>query len=728
MSSEEVIVKGWLVKSPPERKSSRIAWRFVFRAAMVCKHPRLSSIAEEAPYNNYKKWRRRYFVLHKPLGSLPGYFALDYYEDETCRRKTGSIDLELTEQIISSLDSSHYAHLFAIKTKFKKKDRTYYLAVDSENEMNKWVECLCQVCGLKPEDVPDADQPAAPPVDSVDGSVDVRTVQPHTGMGAQQPETPSSIAEQNHAGSYVRLDVCVSTKNDPAPVSSPEFDRQSVDSIPDTPPPPIPLPVDPSPTTDNAFTFEPNLYSVPPRRPDIPVSEGPQDWYDVPPPQSAVFSSNLRRDSTSSSAKRDSSVRGSTQSTLSEQSSMSGPNEIYDVPPTRYQLDEVAKKTSEVRLSAPEDMYDYPPSRIDNSEPMAPVIPDAPPRPPRPAPGKPAQIETRLAYQNVPPNSMAHPANRKPDLTEFKQRSFDDIYDFPKPQPNNGCLSMSPPPGNVTSNVTTHNYINASTTVDNDDDDAFAPADNSNNNTKLGNDLFSVVPTTNRNGDLHLQALRDSAVNDNIYQIPPSNAPITSARPQVTTRATPTKKPAAKGTLPEDTYAIYPTARTRSFKKERVPTPPMNRSTKTQAAISEIGIPTPTRIGSDDSSSSDDDDSLSEQLIAKASRRSHANSLTLPYNHKPPQQKKEIQYLDLDLSGPKGSGDEIQYLDLDLQATPEKKVIKRSPKLSKPVTAGNVSPTEYKEIDFLKTHALNETRKTLESEHKRKNSDAVAPI
>lgn len=27
--------------------------------------------------------------------------------------------------------------------------RTYYLAADSEEEMNKWIECLCQVCGLK---------------------------------------------------------------------------------------------------------------------------------------------------------------------------------------------------------------------------------------------------------------------------------------------------------------------------------------------------------------------------------------------------------------------------------------------------------------------------------------------------------------------------------------------------------------------------------------------------
>lgn len=27
--------------------------------------------------------------------------------------------------------------------------RTYYLAADSELEMNRWIEGICQVCGLK---------------------------------------------------------------------------------------------------------------------------------------------------------------------------------------------------------------------------------------------------------------------------------------------------------------------------------------------------------------------------------------------------------------------------------------------------------------------------------------------------------------------------------------------------------------------------------------------------
>lgn len=35
--------------------------------------------------------------------------------------------------------------MFDVKTP----KRTYYLAADSDTDMNKWVDCVCQVCGLK---------------------------------------------------------------------------------------------------------------------------------------------------------------------------------------------------------------------------------------------------------------------------------------------------------------------------------------------------------------------------------------------------------------------------------------------------------------------------------------------------------------------------------------------------------------------------------------------------
>lgn len=36
--------------------------------------------------------------------------------------------------------------MFAIKTP----KRDYYLAAETEEDMNKWVDCVCHVCGLKP--------------------------------------------------------------------------------------------------------------------------------------------------------------------------------------------------------------------------------------------------------------------------------------------------------------------------------------------------------------------------------------------------------------------------------------------------------------------------------------------------------------------------------------------------------------------------------------------------
>ena len=63
-----------------------------------------------------QKWKQRYFVLHKPSGSLPDQYELSYYNSEQCSKKKGSIDLDQCEQIIESLDSDQYPYLLAIKT------------------------------------------------------------------------------------------------------------------------------------------------------------------------------------------------------------------------------------------------------------------------------------------------------------------------------------------------------------------------------------------------------------------------------------------------------------------------------------------------------------------------------------------------------------------------------------------------------------------------------------
>ena len=63
---------------------------------------------------------------------------------------------------------------------------------------------------------------------------------------------------------------------------------------------------------------------------------------------------------------------------------------------------------------------------------------------------------------------------------------------------------------------------------------------------------------------------------------------------------------------------------------------------------------------------------------------------------------------------------EVQYLDLDLEEAAEE--TERSPVFARsPPAPGSASPTDYKEIDFIKTKALSDVRKDLDT--KRKSSE-----
>lgn len=120
LSNQQIVHAGWLIKSPPEKR----IWK--------------------------TKWRRRWFVL-KPSGQIPGQYVLEYYTDSTCKKLKGQIDLDQCEQVDAGLQleirKQNYDNMFDLRTS----KRTYYLVAGSEDEMNKWVECICSVCGLKME-------------------------------------------------------------------------------------------------------------------------------------------------------------------------------------------------------------------------------------------------------------------------------------------------------------------------------------------------------------------------------------------------------------------------------------------------------------------------------------------------------------------------------------------------------------------------------------------------
>ncbi|XP_065567734.1 GRB2-associated-binding protein 1-like isoform X2 [Artemia franciscana] len=113
-----VVYQGWLIKSPPMKR----LWR--------------------------AKWRRRFFRL-RDSGELPGQYVLEYFADKNCKKLKGQIDLDQLDQCDSGLslkDSKHqYEFMFDLQTA----KRVYYLAAETEEEMNKWVEYICQVCRLK---------------------------------------------------------------------------------------------------------------------------------------------------------------------------------------------------------------------------------------------------------------------------------------------------------------------------------------------------------------------------------------------------------------------------------------------------------------------------------------------------------------------------------------------------------------------------------------------------
>jgi len=101
---------------------------------------------------NVQQWRRRYFVLYAPPASATitseCLAIFDYFDNDRQSRKKGSIDLTQCEEVLHNMTTPHYQHVFCLRTKHHGRDRMYYLAADTENEMNKWVETLCRVLHL----------------------------------------------------------------------------------------------------------------------------------------------------------------------------------------------------------------------------------------------------------------------------------------------------------------------------------------------------------------------------------------------------------------------------------------------------------------------------------------------------------------------------------------------------------------------------------------------------
>ncbi|XP_076151093.1 GRB2-associated-binding protein 1 isoform X5 [Alosa pseudoharengus] len=139
MSGGDVVHSGWLRKSPPEKKLRRYAWK------------------------------KRWFVLRS--GRLTGDpDVLEYYKNDHAKKPIRVIDLNLCEQVDAGLTFNkkdlEHSFIFDIKTI----DRVFYLVADTEEEMNKWVRCICDICGFNPTD---SDDPSKVAQQSGSAGVDV---------------------------------------------------------------------------------------------------------------------------------------------------------------------------------------------------------------------------------------------------------------------------------------------------------------------------------------------------------------------------------------------------------------------------------------------------------------------------------------------------------------------------------------------------------------------------
>ncbi|XP_054634550.1 GRB2-associated-binding protein 1 isoform X3 [Dunckerocampus dactyliophorus] len=147
MSGGDVVCSGWLRKSPPEKKLRRYAWK------------------------------KRWFMLRS--GRLTGDpDVLEYYKNDHAKKPIRVIDLNLCEQVDAGLTFNkkdlEHSFIFDIKTI----DRVFYLVADTEEEMNKWVRCICDICGFNPTD----DEAAKAAHQSAIGGLVVDTP-PHPALG-----------------------------------------------------------------------------------------------------------------------------------------------------------------------------------------------------------------------------------------------------------------------------------------------------------------------------------------------------------------------------------------------------------------------------------------------------------------------------------------------------------------------------------------------------------------
>lgn len=195
----EVLCEGWMVKSPPVPpvETKIIPGYSLFKA----------------------RWRRRWFVLQQ--GKLPRQYLLNYFTDETKKRLKGSIALDECEQVEHGLvdRKGNYDFMFSINTR----SRIYFLAVDTEKEMDTWVNMVCKACGLRDtsedeKSTPEDSFSTASPTIITSKPIYANALPPPPTVTMPPPQQSVSSSQKPSISSpYIHISECFSGKPPPQP-------------------------------------------------------------------------------------------------------------------------------------------------------------------------------------------------------------------------------------------------------------------------------------------------------------------------------------------------------------------------------------------------------------------------------------------------------------------------------------------------------------------------------
>ncbi|XP_004868961.1 GRB2-associated-binding protein 1 isoform X4 [Heterocephalus glaber] len=350
MSGGEVVCSGWLRKSPPEKKLKRYAWK------------------------------RRWFVLRS--GRLTGDpDVLEYYKNDHAKKPIRIIDLNLCQQVDAGLTFNkkefENSYIFDINTI----DRIFYLVADSEEEMNKWVRCICDICGFNPTE----EDPVKPPSSSLQAPADqaftINTVPSSTQADPSPaalpppyqlislPPHPETLGIQEDPQDYLLLINCQSKKPEPTRTHADSAKSTSSETdCNDNVPPHKNLASSQSKHGMNGFFQQQMMYDSPPlRAASVSVDSS---LYNLP----RSYSHDVLPKESPSSTEADGElyVFNTPSGTSSVETQMRHVSISYDIPPTPGNTYQIPRTFPEGTLGQT--------SKLD-------AIPDIPPpRPPKPHP------------------------------------------------------------------------------------------------------------------------------------------------------------------------------------------------------------------------------------------------------------------------------------------------------------------------------------------------------